>query len=380
MTSEQLRNEYDPDVVTPPGETLQDILEALGMTKAELGLRIGKTPKTIGEIVNNNAAITPDTAVALEKALGAPASFWNNRERRYRQSLASIAEKERLKTELNWLKTMPVRAMVNAGCVKGLKDKTDQVNALLQFFGVSSSNQWRELWLSPQAAFRASRAFASQPEACSAWLRKGELFARELECMPYDSAGFRKALDHIRTLTKETPERFQNETVHLCAQAGVALVFTPPIKGARVYGAARWLTSDKALIQLSLRGKLEDFLWFTFFHEAGHILLHRKRRVFIEMEKDKDVAAPDQAGDAEEVQADQFARDFLIPPRSWRQFTESGQYKNHDSVHAFADKIGISAAIVVGRLQHEGLLPHTHLNPLRRRFDFADAVAPPNGS
>ena len=128
--SEQLRTEYNPDVVTPPAETLQDILDAWQMTKAELAQRIGKTPKTIGEIINHNAPITPDTAVALEKALGTPASFWDNRERRYRGSLARIAERERLKNEVNWLKIMPVRAMINAGWIKEFKDKVDQVNAV----------------------------------------------------------------------------------------------------------------------------------------------------------------------------------------------------------------------------------------------------------
>ncbi len=375
MVSDQLRNEYNPDVVTPPGETLQDILDALGMTKAELALRIGKTPKTVGEIINHYAPITPDMAADLEKAVGTPASFWNNRERRYRESLVRMARRERMRQEVVWLKSMPVREMIRMGWIEDFKHKIDQVSAVLQFFGVSSSKQWRELWLSPKPVFCASRAFASQPEACSAWLRKGELVARGIECRPFDGANFRTILDHIRTLTRDTPERFQRETVHLCAQAGVALVFTPPIKGARVYGATRWLTSDKALIQLSLRGKLEDFLWFTFFHEAGHILLHRKRRIFIEVEKDRDVPAPDQIGNAEEVEADKFGRDFLIPLRPWRQFVESGAYKSRDSVTAFAGKMGISAAIVVGRLHHEGLLPHTHLNGLRRRFDFADAGA-----
>ncbi len=85
--------------------------------------------------------------------------------------------------------------------------------------------------------------------------------------------------------------------------------------------------------------------------------------------------APEQADSPEEAKANEFARDFLIPPRLWRRFIESGRYKSRNAVETFADKMGISPAIVVGRLQHEGLLPHTHLNGLRQRFDFADAGA-----
>jgi addiction module HigA family antidote len=82
----QIQNEYLPDLVTPPGETLQDILDTIGMTKTELAARIGKTPKHIGDIIKHGAPITPATAMELEKALGTPASFWNNRERRYRET------------------------------------------------------------------------------------------------------------------------------------------------------------------------------------------------------------------------------------------------------------------------------------------------------
>ena len=92
-------NEYIPDVATPPGETLQEILDTIGMTKAELAERIGKTRKTIGEIIKHGAPITPVTAMELEKALGTPASFWNNRERRYRESLARLEERRRFEID-----------------------------------------------------------------------------------------------------------------------------------------------------------------------------------------------------------------------------------------------------------------------------------------
>ena len=44
--------------------------------------------------------------------------------------------------------------------------------------------------------------------------------------------------------------------------------------------------------------------------------------------------------------------------------------KQKDFVKSFAEEIGISPAIVVGRLQHEKLLPHSHMNDLRRQFEL----------
>jgi HTH-type transcriptional regulator/antitoxin HigA len=361
--TERLENQYMPDYVTPPGETLEEILDTIGMSKAELAGRIGKTPKTIGEIIKHGAPITPATAMELEKALGTPASFWNNRERRYRESVARQQERKRLKQEADWLKTLPVPEMIKAGWIKKLDDRIEQVDEVLRFFGVASSKQWKTLWLSCAPSFRESKAFANKPESCSVWLRKGELEAQQIDCKPFNKERFRLALDAIRLLTRTEPEQFETKTVQKCAEAGVAVVFVPPIKGAPVYGATRWLTSDKALIQLSLRGKFEDLLWFTFFHEAGHILLHGKKEVFIEDNDNKTT---------KEVQADRFAANFLVPKASWQRFVSSGNYQRATAVREFAALLEISPAVVVGRLQHEKLIPYSHLNGLRRKFQLKD--------
>ena len=358
---EQLENQYVPDYVTPPGETLQEILDTIGMSKAELAGRIGKTPKTIGEIIKHGAPITPTTAMELEKVLGTPASFWNNRERRYRESVARQQEKTRLKKEADWLKTLPILEMTKAGWIKKYDNRVEQIGEVLRFFGVASSKQWKTLWLSSSPSFRQSKAFASRPESCSVWLRKGELQAQQINCKPYNKEKFRLALNAIRLLTRTEPEQFETKTVQKCAEAGVAVVFVPPIKGAPVYGFTRWLTSDKALIQLSLRGKFEDLLWFTFFREAGHILSHGKKEIFIEDNHDQTT---------KEVQADRFATNFLIPNSSWRRFISTGNFQKATEVKKFAALLEISPAVVVGRLQHEKLLPYSHLNRLRRRFQL----------
>ena len=44
-----------------------------------------------------------------------------------------------------------------------------------------------------------------------------------------------------------------------------------------VHGITRWLSSDRAIIQMSLRYRTDDQFWFSFFHEDGHVLLHGKR-------------------------------------------------------------------------------------------------------
>lgn len=88
--------QFKPDYFSPPGETLLEALNDRGISQAELAERAGRPKKTISEIINGKAELTPETALQLERVLGIPAHFWNNRERRYRESLARVEEGRRL--------------------------------------------------------------------------------------------------------------------------------------------------------------------------------------------------------------------------------------------------------------------------------------------
>lgn len=366
MADKQIRNEYRPDFVSPPGETLQETLEALGMTQSELAARTGRSEKTISQIINGKAPITTETALQLEYALDVPASFWNRREQQYRESLTRIEERERLEANVGWLDELPVDEMIDRGWVDYYEDAVDQLREVLDYFGVVSPEQWRTTWgTKPLAAFRTSPAFRSDPPAVAAWLRRGELLAQQIECAPYDTRRFKAVLGEVRALTRDPVSQAVNPLVERCASAGVAVVFVPALEKTRVSGATRWLKADKALIQLSLRYKSDDHLWFSFFHEAGHIILHGKRDVFLE-EFDGDGPAD------KEREADAFARDALIPPKQYDRFVDEHRdsFYSKDAIRVFADRIGIAPGIVVGRLQHDRHLEYSHCNDLKRTLEW----------
>ncbi len=114
------------------------------------------------------------------------------------------------------------------------------------------------------------------------WIRLGEIAAGRQECAVCNEARFRRALREIRGLTREPAEVFFPEMRRLCNEAGVALVVVKSLPRTALSGAARWLSPRKALIQLSLRHMSDDHLWFSFFHEAAHLLLHSKKNIFVE--------------------------------------------------------------------------------------------------
>ena len=355
---------FEPNFAVPPGATLAETLDTLGMTQAELAERMGRPLKTINEIVAGKAAITSDTALQLEKVLGVPASFWTNHERIYRDTLARHRETDELEQQLGWLSTMPVREMVRARWIVAAKEPVAQLRIVLSFFGVAGVEEWRSLWESPDAIFRKSPAFAANRPATAAWLRQGEIEAQKMDCAPFDESRFTKALGQLRSLTTKDPEEFVPALHELCASAGVAVTIVPPLPGVRAYGATRWLHSTKALVQLSLRGKTDDHLWFTFFHEAGHVLKHGKRAVFVEDGDPKTAAR-----DPREAEADEYACDLLIPPAEYERFCADADFSTA-AMRKFAGQLGIAPGVVAGRLQHERRVPFSRGNQLKRRFVF----------
>ena len=112
-----LKNQYLPDSVSPPGETLLEVLSTRGMSQAELADRTGRPTKTINEIVKGKAAITPETSLQFELVLGVPASFWNNREQQYREALARRKETNSLAAQVNWLDKIPYKSMTKMGWI-----------------------------------------------------------------------------------------------------------------------------------------------------------------------------------------------------------------------------------------------------------------------
>lgn len=360
-----------PDYAVPPGDTVLELIESLGISQSEFAERTGRPKKTINEIIKGKAAITPETALQFERVLGVPANMFNSLEQQYRAALARMAEREKLEAQTAWLDEIPVRAMVKAGWIPDRKGKVEQIETVLSFYGVASPDAWNAVWADVRdtVAFRESSAFVSDFGAVTAWLRKGEIEARGIKAAGFDTARFRATLTEARALTTEPPEVFCDKLIQLCAAAGVAVRFIPELPKLRVWGATRWLSPDKALIQLSLRYKSNDHLWFTFFHEAGHILLHGKKAVFVEGDARKSGHATLQT---EEEQANQFARDFLIPRERYLEFTRAGDFSSA-AVQRFARELGIAPGIVVGRLQHEKRIPfQSSLNRLKRFFKWAE--------
>lgn len=357
-------NTYEPDYAVVPGETLQETIDALGLSQKELAERTGLTTKTIYLMIKGEAPITAETALLLERVTGVAAVFWSNLESKYRERLARIQARQQMEKQRQWVKRFSYGEMVKLKFVEAAADEVDRVDNLIRFFGVASSQQWEETYSQLAGAAREPAKFANDLGDLSAWLRAGEIKAQRCECGEYDKTRFETALAKIRSLTQQAAPLIWSEVVTLCAQAGVAVVLVPPLPKTHLYGFTRWLTPRKALIQLSLRYKTDDILWFTFFHEAAHILMHGKKDVFLEYRG---------AASAKEDEANRWAADFLIPHTAWREFMgQSRQPINECDIVVFAKRQGIAPSTVLGRLQsHEkDGVSHAKFNHLKQKLEI----------
>lgn len=362
--------DFAPDYRQTPGEALLDILEDAGMSQAELARRTGLSVKHVNQVCLGAAPISAETAVLISRATGVDARIWLRIESEHQAARGLEAEILRLEDQVDWLSNFPIRELKKRGWINAHKKGAEQLRELLDFFRVAAPKAWENVWATP-TAYRVSQAFTPDMAALASWIRIGELRAESLRLNRYNRDAFRAALPAIRELTNSVdPAEWLPQLEQICASVGVALVIEKEIKGARVNGVVRWLPSGNPLIILSLRHRWADIFWFTFFHEAGHLLLHdRKRLTFVDSPRSRSEGSEATANRLIEHEADEFASATLLPNEFNGPLMRA---RTAQDARNIASAAGVHAGIVVGRMQHDGIIHYSQLNDERLRFIFED--------
>lgn len=356
---------FHPNWASPPGDTVADLLEERNLSLREFTKQIGLAVDFINSLLHGNSPITLDIAQRLEQVLGVSATFWMNRESQYRKDVDHLLLEEPNATTEEWLKELPIRDMIKFGWINPVQNHADKITACLKYFCVPNVAAWHETYsnILEATAFRSSPSFDSKSGAVATWLRKGEIESTLIECKNWCADHFHNALKDIRTLTrKREPSIFIPAVKELCAECGVAVVIARAPSGCSASGATLFTSPNKALLLLSFRYLSDDHFWFSFFHEAGHLLLHGKDGLFLE--------GMEPCSNKEEQEANEFAVSTLIPGQFQTELTKLPL--DGREVIRFARKVGVSPGIVVGQLQHLGLINPRQLNNLKTRFSWAD--------
>lgn len=348
---------FTPRWASPPGHTIQALLRRNDIDVQTFASRLGTSRSLADGLLDGREPITVDIATRLSVTLGATKEFWVSRDCQYRDDLARVDLDD-------WLRDLPVTEMTRLGWIAPARDWSARAAECLSFFGVTDLPSWRDIYgsMMSSAHMRISYAHPSKQPAVAAWLRKATLDARASTTATWNPDTLRQSLLPIRALTRVTsPSVFVPQLRAILATAGVALVLVPGISGCPASGATRFLAKDKAVLVVSGRFLSDDQLWFTIFHEIGHLLLHGASQIFLD--------EPGESDDSpEEEAANSFAAQLLLPTELLDKVPQ-GRITYREAIR-LAHAAGVSPGIVVGQLQFSGRVERHQLNKAKRRYKW----------
>lgn len=340
-------------IATPPGATIKEQLEDRGMTQKEFAARMRMSEKHASELINGKVHLTPDMAERLELVLGLPASFWNGLEAIYQEKLAKVLRENEQDQEKELVKKYPYNKLAEWGMVPATRKAGERRNYLCKFFEVTSLSLVESRPLMPIAC----RKLANTEKSFYSLLtlaQYAKIKARDIETAPFAREKLENCLDDIRALTRHSRMDFEDALTEIFRSCGIALVYLPQLPGAFLHGIT-FYDNHKIVLGITMRGKYADKFWFSLLHEISHILCGH-------------IYQADGVSEEDEKEADVMAARLLLPQEKLDAFYKVGDF-SMSAVQAFAGQIGVSEGIVIGRMQHDGVIPQDRYNQYKVKYD-----------
>ncbi|MCR1795841.1 ImmA/IrrE family metallo-endopeptidase, partial [Leptospira sp. id769339] len=253
--------------------------------------------------------------------------------------------------------------MIKRGWIQTRSTTEEMLKECLNFFEVENISSWHNKYNEEiqTSLFRTSLKYESNPGAVAAWIRRGEILSDSIQCKTWNPQKFKETLFELRSLTfKRDPNLFLQELRQKCSECGVAFVLLKAPEGCRASGVTKFLSKNKALIILSFRFLSNDHFWFSFFHEAGHLILHNKNSIFLE--------GISNTSNKEEDEANNFAAEILVPQRYKVELLSLKA--NKQSILNFSKTVGVHPGIIVGQMQHYNIIRRNQMNGFKRRYQW----------
>ncbi|MFA8449588.1 MAG: hypothetical protein ACEPOW_02715 [Bacteroidales bacterium] len=360
-----IKEQSEKAFVSPPGDTLSETLETVGISFQEFSERSGWPVYKVEQVVRGEIGIDVHDAVVLERVLGVPVDFWLEREYQFRLKIALLKEENYLKNHTEWLKSFPVKEMRRIGWLPDESHKPMLLEHLLKFFGVSNHKQWEKVYFEQGKSYYSKLRLSptTNTGAVFAWMRKGYIQGKERHLNPYRKNVFKSKLAVIKFLAFNHPLDYKTQLVRLCAEAGVKVVFTPVINNITVEGSSRWI-NETPVIQLSNLFQTNDQLWNAFFILAGHVFLHPRDQIFLKKYKGGEVDL------VREEEAIRFAADYLISMDQMKELRKS--VFSDETILEYSNLLNTHPGIIVGQLQKQRFLKGDEFDFFKIEVDMLD--------
>jgi HTH-type transcriptional regulator / antitoxin HigA len=339
--------DFETREMTPPSVDPVDAIlfrmDQLGLKPRDLEPYLGGRSR-VSEVLGRKRPLSIGMIRALHEGLGIPAEALINP--------AAPPQEDAEGNTVPW-ERFPIRQMIARRWLsveRATGWTRDTARELLEpFFASAGALQLVGAPLYRRAHVRAAKGMDEL--ALTAWTARVLIVAKERSiARPFDA----RVLDaeHVHSLVQlsrlDEGPRLAREWL---ADCGVKLVVESHLPKTRLDGAAMLAADGTPIVALTLRYDRLDNFWFTLLHECAHVVRHLvgPGSTAGEYYDDLDV---DDKGDLQEREADGFARESLVPTGQW-QASAVAFAPSVDAATALADQLGVSPAVIAGRVRHE---------------------------
>jgi HTH-type transcriptional regulator/antitoxin HigA len=174
----------------------------------------------------------------------------------------------------------------------------------------------------------------------------------------YNPDKFNDLLDHLLKLSRNVKDIINVPTVLM--EAGIHFVVVPHLQKTYLDGAAFMGGGNEPIIAMTLRYNRVDYFWFSLFHEIGHLFSGLKCIEGAYYDNMQELNLKDKA----ELQANQYAANWLVDPHLLIKFVKNTPQLTADAITEFALSINRHPSIVLGQLQHQELIGYNQCRKL----------------
>lgn len=350
--------------VFPPGDRLKEELDARGWTQGDLAEILGRPPRLVSEIISAKRSITAETAHGLGQALGTGPELWMTLESQYQ--LARTSPKESAvgrRTQIYG--QFPVKEMQRRGWLKPGTSLDEVEDELRSFFNISSLDSGINI---PHAAKKTSYDKVSMQQA--AWLVRAQKLAAKAQVSTYAADKLPALFDELRACVAQPED--SSRVAGILASYGIRLLLIAPLPGSKIDAACMWF-ENQPLVVLTLRYDKHDIFWHALYHELDHIEHNEGRSQPIVDTNLQDSTDRDES----EKRANRHAAEKLIPRPELEGFIATvSPYFSESAILSFATRMDVHPGIVVGQLQHRGLIPWSTYSGYKVRIrEFVTSTA-----
>jgi HTH-type transcriptional regulator/antitoxin HigA len=339
-----------PLPVDHPGTFIQDEIEARGWQQVDLAFILGMSPQQLSPILTGKQSITPELAVALGDAFDVPAEFFANLQKMYDLHKAKPVDPG-VKKRAVWQAHFPMRDMIKRGWIEDGEPELLDLQ-MMRFFGKNRVEDIPFIGAGHIVPHHARKsAYDSVTPAQYAWLHRVMKIASMMDAPLYSEETLRQALPKIRAHLQD-----KDDLIHIpeiLRKCGIRYALVEALPGSKIDGVCVWLNGQPAIGMTLRMDRLDNFA-FVLRHEIEHVLQGdgRDETFWIVDEIGPDYESNDHKL-PEEKRADDAAAEFCIPRQQLKSFiARKSPFISEQDVLAFAARMEVHPAIVVGQIQH----------------------------